>query len=155
MPKRKRTAYDNAFKICVIKFAETSNNCAAEREFGVSEKLVRDWRKSKNKILNGPKSLKHRVVRVSPYDGLETDLLKWLLELRESGFVVTSNAIRIKALHLAKDAKYSIETGVFKASEGWCSRFMNRHGLSLPQRTRNFESLLKIQNISNAIMSIE
>ncbi|KAH3704136.1 hypothetical protein DPMN_079191 [Dreissena polymorpha] len=54
MPKRKRVAYDNSFKIRVIEFAETSNNCAAEREFGVSEKLVRDWCKSKDRIIDAP-----------------------------------------------------------------------------------------------------
>ncbi|KAH3862337.1 hypothetical protein DPMN_003797 [Dreissena polymorpha] len=41
--KRKRQAYDNAFKIRVIEFVENlNNNSAAEREFGISEKLVRD-----------------------------------------------------------------------------------------------------------------
>ena len=43
--KKKRPAYDNVFKIRVIEFAECSNNCTAEHEFNVSEKLVRDWRK--------------------------------------------------------------------------------------------------------------
>ncbi|KAH3826893.1 hypothetical protein DPMN_128820 [Dreissena polymorpha] len=49
--KRKRQAYDNAFKIRVIEFAENlNNNSAAEGEFGISEKLVRDWRKNKDTI---------------------------------------------------------------------------------------------------------
>ena len=53
--KRKRQAYDNAFKIRVIAFAENlNNNSAAEREFGISEKLVRDWLKNKDTIVSGP-----------------------------------------------------------------------------------------------------
>ena len=53
--KRKRQAYDNAFKIRVIEFAENlNNNSAAEGEFGISEKLVRDWRKNKDTIVSGP-----------------------------------------------------------------------------------------------------
>ena len=41
--KRKRQAYDNAFKIRVIEFADNLNiNSAAEGEFGISEKLVHD-----------------------------------------------------------------------------------------------------------------
>ena len=40
--KRKHQAYDNVFKIRVIEFIDCSNNCAAEHEFDVSEKLVRD-----------------------------------------------------------------------------------------------------------------
>jgi transposase-like protein len=40
--KRKRLSYDASFKLRVIEFAESESNAAAEREFGVSEKLVRD-----------------------------------------------------------------------------------------------------------------
>ena len=47
MGKRQRNAYDGAFKLKVKDFAEKNNNSAAEREFGVSEKQVRDWHKKK------------------------------------------------------------------------------------------------------------
>ena len=58
MPKRKRASYDAAFKLRVIEFAENSNNCAAMREFDINEKLVRDWRKNKPKLVDAPKSEK-------------------------------------------------------------------------------------------------
>ena len=38
--KRKRNAYDVAFKLKVVKFAKSHSNRAAEREFGVTEKMV-------------------------------------------------------------------------------------------------------------------
>ena len=38
----KRNKYTAQFKLAVITFAENSNNSAARREYGVSEKLVRD-----------------------------------------------------------------------------------------------------------------
>ena len=44
-PPRKRLKYDSGFKLKVVKFVSKNNNCAAAREFGVNEKLVRDWRK--------------------------------------------------------------------------------------------------------------
>jgi len=140
MPKRKRQAYESAFKLKVIEFAE-KNNCAAEREFGVSEKLVRDWRKAKDRLSSAPKTEKRRVIRLSPYDDLETDLEKWILELRQSGYAVTRNSIRLKAKQLSADPKYEIKAGVFKASAGWCTRFMNRRGLSLRQRTHIAQKL--------------
>ena len=102
MSKRKRIAYGNSFKlrVRVVEFAEKkTNNCAGEREFGVSENLVRDWRKAKGIIADGPKTQKRRLVRLSPYEGLEKDLFLWVSELRQNGHVVTRNAIRIKAIH--------------------------------------------------------
>ena len=45
--KRKRCAYDAAFKLKVISAARETNNSAAAREFGVNEKHVRDWRNLK------------------------------------------------------------------------------------------------------------
>ena len=43
-------SYTAAFKLQVMNFAENSGNRSAERELGVSEKLVRDWRKQKTEL---------------------------------------------------------------------------------------------------------
>ena len=150
--KRKRAAYDNAYKLRVIEFAESNNNCAAQREFGISEKLVRDWRQCKDRIREGPKTQTQRIIRVSPYEGLEKDLFDWVSELRQNGYRVTRNGIRIKALQLAKDSKYGITTE-FKASIGWCSRFMNRFGLALRQRTRIAQKLPA--DVENKVLSFQ
>ena len=56
--KRKRNSYDSAFKLKVIEYAENHNNCAAEREFGVTEKMVREWRKKKSELGGARKSAK-------------------------------------------------------------------------------------------------
>ena len=45
-PARKRMKYNAGFKLKVVEFAKKTNNCAAAREFTISEKLVRDWRKT-------------------------------------------------------------------------------------------------------------
>jgi len=42
--------FSTKFKLSVVKFAETSNNSASGRQFGVSEKFVREWRKSIEKL---------------------------------------------------------------------------------------------------------
>ena len=64
---------------------------------------MRDWRKNKTKICDGPKSQKWRVIRISPYEPQENDLNDWILELRASGYVVSRIGIRVKALQLDKD----------------------------------------------------
>ena len=127
MGKRQRNAYDGAFKLKVIDFAEKNNNSAAEREFGVSEKQVRDWRKKKSVIGDSARHLKKIRVMESPYANWEFSLNEWVLEQRQNGHAVTRNAIRLKALSTAKNNGDEH----FKASAGWCTRFMRRHGLSI------------------------
>ena len=107
----------------------------------MSDKLVRDWRKTKDKIADAPKSQKRKVIRISPYDHLESDLNNWVQDLCKSGFGVTRNSIRVKALQLAKEAKYGIDRAAFKASSGWCNRFMSRHNLVIRQRTHIAQKL--------------
>ena len=51
----RRNKYTTAFKLRVIEAAENTNNCVAAREFGVNEKLVRDWRKLSHKLHHMPK----------------------------------------------------------------------------------------------------
>ena len=46
----KRQSYTVSDKLRIIQFAEQNGNCAAEREFGVSESNVRLWRKSKENL---------------------------------------------------------------------------------------------------------
>ena len=137
--KRKRNSYDAQFKLKVIKFAEENNNSAADRHFAVSEKLVRDWRKQKKYLFEMPRT-KH--YRVSLYIKLETALNGWVMEYHHNGYIVTRMMIRIQAIKFTRDKQYEVETG-FKASPGWCSRFMNRCGLTLRQRTHIAQKLPK------------
>jgi len=107
------------------------------REFGVSEKFVRDWGKTIDEIADAPKSQKQKVIRISPYDNLKTELNNWVQDLRMSGFRVTRNAIRVKALQLAKEVKNGIGSAAFKASSG----FMSRYNLVIRQRTHIAQKL--------------
>ena len=75
-----RASYPALFKLKVIKRAEETNNCVAGREFGVNEKLVRDWRKSKATLQSLPKSKKALRFGPSPFSRLEKDLNDWILE---------------------------------------------------------------------------
>lgn len=137
--KRKRQSYDIKFKQRAIEYAESSNNCAAAREFDVSEKMIRDWRKKRDDIFSARNSLKKIRHNDSPYSVLETDLNEWVLKHRGEGCIITRTNIRMRALQLAKDKKYGFKE--FKATAGWCTRFMNRHNLTLRQRTHIAQKL--------------
>ena len=51
MATGKRKAYDPAFKVRVVEFAEANTQAAAARKFGVAEKQVREWKKKKEALL--------------------------------------------------------------------------------------------------------
>ena len=53
-----KRSYDMAFKQKVIAFAEKSSNRGAARKFGVDEKRVREWRKTKESISSNPSKKK-------------------------------------------------------------------------------------------------
>ena len=135
----KRNKFNAAFKLKCVLFAESTNNCAAGREYNVSEKLVRDWRKMKAKLSNMPKK-KYADRRGTVGNFLmETPLVEWISQKRQSGLIVTRLQIRLKAKELTS------ESGLagFKASAGWCTRFMRRHGLVLRNRTKLAQRLPK------------
>ena len=71
--KKKRNSYNVSLKLKVVKFAKGSSNCAAEREFGVTEKMVRDWRTKEEKLQNASsKTLKKMRPVLAPYEASES-----------------------------------------------------------------------------------
>lgn len=135
MPPR-RTSYSVKEKLRAVARADGSNNCVAAREFSVSEKLIRDWRKAKDagkfedalrtrkKIGSGRKSF-HPI--------LERELVDWVLTRRQSGLTVSTFDIRRKAKSLGQEPRHATEH--FQFSSHWCFRFMKRHKLVMRERT--------------------
>lgn len=87
MPKRQRNAYNSNFKLKVVSYADKHSNATAEREYGVNKKLVRDWRKKKTKLLSLDGPLEKMRQNPSPLEALEKDLLNWVTELRQQGYI--------------------------------------------------------------------
>ena len=131
----KRQSYTVSDKLRIIQFAEQNGNRAAEREFGVSESNVRLWRKSKENLEKMPRLKRANRGKKAAWPELEVDLLSWITEKRNNGLAILPSLVRLKALELAKDEKYGIPEGHFKAGNHWCQRFMKRNGLSLRQKT--------------------
>ena len=131
----KRQSYTVSDKLRIIQFAEQNGNRAAEREFGVSESNVRLWRKSKENLEKMPRLKRANRGKKAAWPELEIDLLAWITEKRNNGLAILPSLVRLKALELAKDEKYNIPEGQFKAGNHWCQRFMKRNALSLRQKT--------------------
>ena len=54
MPKARRTSYNLALKLKIVTEAEAvENNSEIAREYGISEFMVRRWRKDQANLFNG------------------------------------------------------------------------------------------------------
>lgn len=125
-----RRSYDAGFKLMVVEFAESTNNCQAAKQFGVLEKNVRDWRKVKPQLQNahamrrafrGPKNGRFALV--------DQRVAEYVRFMQAKGDPITREAMQLKALEIAQEM--NIPEKGFKASLGWCRRMMRRYDLSL------------------------
>ncbi|XP_037502280.1 zinc finger protein 358 [Rhipicephalus sanguineus] len=154
-PKNFRRSYTATFKRAAILHAEETNNCAAGRKFGVSERIVRQWRLQRNEIFacdtkrrgfRGPKS--------GRFPELETKLAAYVTELRERSVMVTGEMVMRRARVLASQA--GIAKAHFKASRAWASRFLKRAGLATTQdRTcRDVKDKIMMPNSPPPLLSL-
>lgn len=117
------TSYTADFKRQVVLFAEASNDCAAQRTFDVNEKLIRGWRKQRDRLFASGHG---------DDDELERELRLYVLDERAKGLPVTYEDIQVKAQQLARrDGRPAL-----KASRGWVQRFMRRNDV-FSQRRRS------------------
>ncbi|KAH8026659.1 hypothetical protein HPB51_023677 [Rhipicephalus microplus] len=126
-------SYTAGCKLKVIEFALEHGIRAAGRKFDVDEKCVRRWCAQKKALQNT--NIKKRAFRGKQckYPDLEEELLRYVTEVRNDGFSLTTDMLCMKALALAR-AK-NIPAGDFKAGAGWVRRFLKRKGLSFRRRT--------------------
>nr|XP_008104014.1 PREDICTED: uncharacterized protein LOC103278093 isoform X7 [Anolis carolinensis] len=54
-PPARRKKYEASFKLRVVNFAMEHNNCAAARQYGVTEKMVRDWKANEKALKSMPR----------------------------------------------------------------------------------------------------
>ncbi|KAM8924010.1 LOW QUALITY PROTEIN: uncharacterized protein RCH25_008770 [Pelodytes ibericus] len=127
-----RSCYDANFKIMVINAAEETNNSAAGMKYGVTESSVRRWLAQKTELMNAHSTRKSfRGPKVGRHEEIDQQVVQFVNEKFSKGYVVTREAMQVKALEIAKQLKV---VG-FKASMGWCRRMMLRNGLALRPRT--------------------
>ena len=130
----KYNSYTAGFKLKVVAFAEQHGNRAAERQFSVSEKLVRGWRKIKHELKHTNVSRRaFRGAKCGKYPEIDVEVFNYVEALRNDGFCVTYDMIQCKAREVARNK--NIPEELFKGNRGWALRFMRRHNLSIRKRT--------------------
>ena len=90
MPKARRTSYNLAFKLKIVAEAEAAeNNSEIAREYGISESMVRCWRKDQANLFNGeiklPAKQKMMACFTSKYPEFDQRILEWFTEQRSQG----------------------------------------------------------------------
>ena len=90
MPKVRRTSYNLDFKLKVVAEAEpVENNSEIARDYGISESMVRRWRKDQANLFNSElkMSTKHKTMgHYTPkYPQLDDNILEWFTEQRSQG----------------------------------------------------------------------
>ena len=121
----RRTSYTHEFKIRAVNFAiKIKNNRKAAEELGCNEANIRRWKKDIEKIKAEPRQNHSIGKRKAKWPEMEVLVKDFVIQKRLKGLCVSRGLIRLEALKQAK----KLNINGFSASEGWCTRFMKRHG---------------------------
>ena len=90
MPKARHSSYNMAFKLKVVAEVEAvENNSEIAQEYGLSESMVRRWRRDQAKLFNGELKMSAKrttMGRFTPkYPELDQQILEWFTEQRDQG----------------------------------------------------------------------
>lgn len=119
--------YPRAFKEEVVSFAQTNGVRATCRKFSVTRKNVERWCK------NGL-DRKKGAGRKTTNPAMEVEILAWVEDyIRREGKLPKRNYIIIRASEFTDNA--------FKASKGWCDKFLKRNKSILQQYLDESKSL--------------
>ena len=103
-PTQSRRSFTAAFKLEVITFAEENGgNMSAQRKYGVSEKVIRGWRKQKDVLRMTKKSRKAFRSHAPSWPELENQLEEFVLQQRAACRGLNTVQLRMKATDIAFD----------------------------------------------------
>ena len=98
---RKRLEYDAGFKLTVVVFARRVI-IVLQLEFGLIEKLVRDWIKQELNLRELPKTKFANRGGKPHWPEFEISVVEWVLDSRLNDYHVARNGISVYTLKLAK-----------------------------------------------------
>ncbi|KAG8235948.1 hypothetical protein J437_LFUL016270 [Ladona fulva] len=130
----KRLNYTIQYKLGVLNYAKVhGNRTAAARHFGPppTKKMICSWQLQEDQLKTAKKQ-KHNLRCPAPsWPELENAIKMWVIDKRNTGIIVSTKTIINEAKGFAE--KHGNQN--FSGSEGWCYRFMKRHGLSTRTKT--------------------
>lgn len=138
-----RRSYSIMFKLKILsEYKPGVAGCgflALAKRYGITTSTLRGWYNQKDKlnsiVLNRNKSI-GSVCRVTgggrkrEFPEIEDMLVKWVKERNQQGLRVTGKYVQKMGIQYAAERSVN-----FKASSGWFSNFMGRHGLTTRRET--------------------
>ncbi|KAH8022203.1 hypothetical protein HPB51_023053 [Rhipicephalus microplus] len=102
--------------------------------FDVGDTSFRHWRDHEDK-LKAMKKIQRAFhgAKTGGYRNVKEQLVRYIRELRQDGCAVSLDIVQTEVHRIAQAQR--IEAKALKASSGWTTRFMRRHGLALRRRT--------------------
>ena len=141
MERTKNNSYTNLFKMQVAEEAlRVNNKRQTAKKFGIDERNVRRWILDLPAIKNAARMSRITAPRrTAKWPLLEKDVCVFIDDRRRRGVGVSRALIRLEALKVARKLKIKD----FKASEGWCTKFMRRNSYSIRRPTKIAQKLPK------------
>ena len=137
-----RQSFSNKFKLKAVEIAEQIGNRTAAKQLRISETNVRRWRQEVVAISQAPKNKCCTKARTgAKFPQIDKQVCTFIDQKRNDGLGVSRSLIRLEALRIAR--QLGISETEFKASPGWCTRFMNRNGYSIRTHTKIAQKLPK------------
>ena len=119
--------------------ARESNNSQAARQLGITETNIRNWIKNEHEIREGkPDARVSKPRRVAKYPELEVKVCAFIDDKRKKGIPVSREDIREEAMKIKRELNIQDN---FRASSGWCSKFMKRNSYSVRRPTKIAQKL--------------
>ncbi|KFD47118.1 hypothetical protein M513_12028 [Trichuris suis] len=127
-------SYTAGFKLHVVKMAKETNNSQVAKKYGVTQKMVIDWRNREEALKRIPKKKCARRSGIAHWPELENYLAEWVRQQRQNSRIIRRTDVRDQAMKWARFNQH-VSSG-FTATTGWRSRFMKSKDLVMRQRTK-------------------
>jgi len=129
MSKRQQVSLSTKYE-AILQVDRGTPRLEVAKQHGVSRTAVNAWLKDRQKIFDlvesGTFSSKAKRARRAEYPDVEEALVEWLTKARDQGWAISGPLLKEKAELIAKEKGHAD----FTCSEGWLTRFKNRHMIS-------------------------
>ena len=126
MSKQKQTSLTPEDRVKELREGERKSQRQLAVMFGVSKSQIQQVLKQKAEIMNNmsESNRKRKKLRVgSEYEDIDEFTFRWFERARGSGKPISGTMIQCQAMEFAKN----LDKNEFKPSNGWLTRFKNRH----------------------------